>query len=104
QAVGSALTYIRRYSLLTIFGIAPEDDDGRAASAAARQEASGYRSGAEERIVNEIGTLEPEKARVLRSRFREQFRSGLSDLPVSRHGDALSWVLEQIALDEFEEE
>ncbi|KRL45097.1 ERF family protein [Lacticaseibacillus manihotivorans] len=32
QAVGSAITYARRYSLSTAFGIAPdEDDDGRAA-------------------------------------------------------------------------
>lgn len=34
QAVGSAITYARRYSLSTAFGIAPdEDDDGQAAMA-----------------------------------------------------------------------
>lgn len=32
QAFGSALTYARRYSLMTACGIAPEDDDGNAAS------------------------------------------------------------------------
>ena len=32
QAYGSALTYARRYSLMTACGIAPEDDDGNAAS------------------------------------------------------------------------
>lgn len=32
QGYGSALTYARRYSLLTTCGIAPEDDDGNAAS------------------------------------------------------------------------
>jgi hypothetical protein len=32
QAFGSALTYARRYSLMTSCGIAPEDDDGNAAS------------------------------------------------------------------------
>lgn len=32
QAVGSAITYGRRYSLQSIVGIAPEDDDGNAAS------------------------------------------------------------------------
>lgn len=31
QAVGSAITYARRYSLAAIVGIAPEDDDGNAA-------------------------------------------------------------------------
>jgi len=32
QGYGSALTYARRYSLLAATGIAPEDDDGNAAS------------------------------------------------------------------------
>lgn len=34
QGYGSALTYARRYSLLAACGIAPEDDDGNAATAA----------------------------------------------------------------------
>lgn len=33
QALGSAITYTRRYSLMAMIGIAPEDDDGEAASA-----------------------------------------------------------------------
>jgi hypothetical protein len=33
QAVGSALTYARRYALASAVGIAPEDDDGNAAAA-----------------------------------------------------------------------
>jgi len=32
QGYGSALTYARRYSLMSTTGIAPEDDDGHAAS------------------------------------------------------------------------
>jgi hypothetical protein len=32
QGIGSALTYARRYALAAIVGIAPEDDDGNAAS------------------------------------------------------------------------
>ena len=32
QGFGSALTYARRYSLMAACGIAPEDDDGQAAS------------------------------------------------------------------------
>ena len=32
QGYGSALTYARRYSLMAALGIAPEDDDGNAAS------------------------------------------------------------------------
>lgn len=36
QGYGSALTYARRYSLMAACGIAPEDDDGNAASNPAR--------------------------------------------------------------------
>jgi len=36
QGYGSALTYARRYSLRAAWGIAPEDDDGNAASRTAR--------------------------------------------------------------------
>ena len=32
QATGSAITYARRYGLMAILGIAPEDDDGNASS------------------------------------------------------------------------
>ena len=38
QGYGSALTYARRYSLMTAFGVCPEDDDGNAASKPAPQE------------------------------------------------------------------
>lgn len=33
QGYGSAITYARRYALMAIVGVAPEDDDGNAASA-----------------------------------------------------------------------
>lgn len=38
QGYGSALTYARRYSLMSACGIAPEDDDGQAASQQQRQQ------------------------------------------------------------------
>lgn len=34
QAIGGAITYFRRYSLLSLLGLAPEDDDGQRASTA----------------------------------------------------------------------
>lgn len=40
QGYGSALTYARRYSLMTACGIAPEDDDGNQATDAKRKEAT----------------------------------------------------------------
>jgi hypothetical protein len=33
QGLGSAITYARRYALMGMAGLAPEDDDGNAASA-----------------------------------------------------------------------
>lgn len=42
QKFGSALTYYRRYALLALLGLAPEDDDGNAASQPARTPAPSY--------------------------------------------------------------
>jgi hypothetical protein len=62
QQVGSAITYARRYSLMAMLGLAPEDDDGAAAQAAHRpqeqqQAASEGNSGNEGvrvvRLINE---------------------------------------------------
>jgi hypothetical protein len=41
QGYGSALTYARRYSLMAACGIAPEDDDGNAASKPAKPKTTG---------------------------------------------------------------
>jgi len=38
QGEGSALTYARRYALMALAGIAPEDDDGNAATEAAKRQ------------------------------------------------------------------
>lgn len=40
QGYGSALTYARRYSLMTACGIAPEDDDGNAAKTGDKKSAT----------------------------------------------------------------
>lgn len=40
QGVGSCITYARRYALAAIAGVAPEDDDGNAASGAGRANAA----------------------------------------------------------------
>lgn len=41
QAMGSVITYLRRYSLMALCGIAPEDDDGNSATATVRERKSG---------------------------------------------------------------
>lgn len=38
QGLGSAMTYARRYGLMALAGIAPEDDDGNAAAESVRNE------------------------------------------------------------------
>jgi hypothetical protein len=53
QGFGSALTYARRYSLSAAFGVAPEDDDGNGAAAAAPREAITPRAGSKERLTPE---------------------------------------------------
>lgn len=62
QEIGSAITYGRRYSLCAVTGIAPsgEDDDGRAATVAARRPPNEYtvnRPPVDERraALNELG-------------------------------------------------
>lgn len=98
QALGSAITYLRRYALVTIFAMPVADDDGKAATQQMREEdASGYRSGAEARIHELFSITDQAKGAAVRSQFRQHFGMGLSDLPVSKHGDALAFVLEHLA-------
>jgi hypothetical protein len=44
QKFGSALTYCRRYALMTAFGVPAEDDDGNAASRAPVQAGNGHQA------------------------------------------------------------
>lgn len=48
QAEGSALTYARRYTAMALLGIAPEDDDGNAASQPAPKQGRSKRAKADE--------------------------------------------------------
>lgn len=93
QAYGSALTYARRYQLLTVFGIAPEDDDGREATVAARTQ-PGQRTEAERMIRERIATMDADERGLFTTAFKAQFGMGLSELPASKHGDALTWTKE----------
>jgi len=93
QAEGSATTYLRRYSLVSQFGIAVEDDDGAAATTSA-QTAPGRRTEAERLINVAIGNMDVETSREFKKDFKAKFGSGLSDLAANRHGDALTWSKE----------
>lgn len=47
QGVGSAITYARRYALQSVAGVAPEDDDGNAASQPVKKNAAQVKKGGE---------------------------------------------------------
>lgn len=51
QGEGSALTYARRYALMSLAGIAPEDDDGNAATSAVNE--------AQKRLEAAVKALKP---------------------------------------------
>lgn len=91
QAYGSALTYLRRYTALTLFGISPEDDDGRAATISA-QASPGRRTEAERLIRESMGQMTPYEKHHFAADFKSEFGMTLADLPAGRHGDALTWA------------
>lgn len=66
QGLGSAITYARRYGLMSLAGIAPEDDDGNAAVATGPAHTPKERSWAQT-IVDELpeGATEREKAEAI---------------------------------------
>lgn len=71
QGLGSAMTYARRYGLMALAGIAPEDDDGNAAAANAPKELSWS-----ETIIAELpeGSTEAEKATALMEAIMAQWK------------------------------
>ena len=81
QACGSAETYARRYAATAILGIAVEDDDGKAASAAGKGDAA---------AAAEI-TQPPDEARIVRSLFDSAFKDK-TDAP--KYGP---WLEENVA-------
>jgi hypothetical protein len=60
QAIGSAITYCRRYSLAAACGIAQEDDDGEAAQGGGRQQ-SAKRQAKPEPVQDEAAASEGQK-------------------------------------------
>lgn len=90
QATGSQLTYMRRYALVLSFGLNVEDDDGQQAQRAATKPEN--RTGAETEVRQIVGALTKEDRARFVADFKDVFGVGLSDLPESRHGDALTWA------------
>lgn len=65
QAVGSALTYARRYALSALIGICPEDDDGNAAAAPA--------SKPKESVIKATFTPDPNIAYKVKAAYQNDF-------------------------------
>lgn len=91
QALGSATTYLRRYSLVAQFGLAVEDDDGHAATVAAQAQ-PGRRTEAERMIRESIAQMDDFTKGQFVTDFKRQFGTGLADLPAAKHGEALGWA------------
>ena len=68
QGLGSAITYARRYGLMELAGIAPEDDDGNAAAASApkaNKAAQGLNDAWKDGVLDSLpeGATDAQKAR-----------------------------------------
>lgn len=90
QAQGSAITYFRRYALVSLFALGAHDDDGAQASRVAQT--PDQRTNAEAQTRELIATLKGDDRKEFIDAFREEFGTGLTDLPAQRHGEALKFT------------
>jgi hypothetical protein len=89
QALGGAITYFRRYGLVSLFSLEAADDDAGAAGRQARDPEN--RTAAETEIRKAVGKMgRPERHFFLHD-FVDHFGSGLTELGESKHGDALTY-------------
>jgi hypothetical protein len=70
QNVGSAISYARRYALLSILGLATEDDDGAAGSVAATPAAADPVADRVDAVMHKLNALTPEQKDEMK-KFRE---------------------------------
>ncbi len=90
QAAGGAITYFRRYSLVTLFGLVVEDDDASQATHIERN--PNRRTPAEGEIRDWLSTITVEDTKLFAADFKDEFGTTLSNLPTGRHGDALTFM------------
>jgi hypothetical protein len=101
QGFGSALTYARRYALVTAFGVPVEDDDGNAAASASKKEREAPKP-QEAKVtheqVTELELLIP-AAKLTPAQFNQTMGiSRVSDLPASRYDEAKERLAERMAV------
>lgn len=100
QGFGSAMTYARRYALVTAFGVPVEDDDGNAAAAASKKDTQAPKQ-PEPNItheqVTELELLIP-AAKLTPAQFNQTMGiTRVPDLPASRYDEAKERIAERMA-------
>lgn len=99
QGYGSALTYARRYSLMTAFGVPAEDDDGNAAAASAprRQQADPLESKAATDMLARLRNAAMEGEEALQAAFQAEPKGALKNAVWKAHSAALKEAASQVA-------
>ena len=81
QGYGSALTYARRYAIMGLLGLAPEDDDGQAASRGTAANVSQARPPMTiESAKKRISMTAPDRLTVAETAMREAFKDRPEEL------------------------
>lgn len=102
QKLGSYETYMRRYALLTAFGLAAEDDDGQAASSS-RQTAARSKKPADKiaeptlKAIGDTCVLYAETFGINPRAFKQSVWEELQDKPEPEWLKKLSWMRSEIA-------
>lgn len=93
QGYGSAVTYARRYGLMSMSGIAPEDDDGNAAAKAAPKAEQTVTPDQFIQLRDKMETAAADEAKMLTA-YRAQ---SLQQFPASKFSDAMAKLDVKIA-------
>jgi hypothetical protein len=84
QSIGSAITYFRRYSLSSIVGVCPEDDDGEKAQSGFRQKAVQKISSTQvNELLNILNDCDVQYVEIVMKYIKKEFKTdNFYDLPV----------------------
>ena len=114
QALGSAVTYARRYALLAIYGLAGDDDDaeGSGSTPKVEQKKGSTRTPTAPRqsqfiapafksqIENDLRNLDEVQRTVVLERFKREFKISAKEISPNHitteaHGDFLAKIIKQ---------
>lgn len=98
QGVGSACTYLRRYSLAALCGIAQADDDGNSASHAPQHQSRPQASGSGKATAKQVEYLGKMMASsVFTDEERERVQSKVADGAFDTVRKAIEWAKAELA-------